>query len=164
MRKATRDNARPRSWIPYYFVGFFGVMLIANGTMVYFATTTFGGLWTDRPYERGIRYNETLEQMAAQEALGWESTISLEQRADLSGDLEVQLIDADGQGINRADMRAKVVRPLEKGHEQVLVLTNVGDGRYTAPVQLAMPGQWEVRVHARVEETDFRVTERVILR
>ena len=57
------------------FAAFFGVVFAVNGIMVFMALSSWSGLSTDHPYERGLRYNKTLEAMAQRDALGWQETI-----------------------------------------------------------------------------------------
>jgi hypothetical protein len=52
------DLARPQRrslWIPALFVGLMLLVVVVNGTMMYFAQSTFSGLDTDQAYQQGIQ-------------------------------------------------------------------------------------------------------------
>ena len=45
-------------WVPWAFVGFFGVVLLANSCNAVGRVQHLDGLAADRAYDRGIHYNE----------------------------------------------------------------------------------------------------------
>ena len=53
-------------WIPYAFLGFFAVVLLANGAMIWLAFATWTGLETEGAYQKGLAYNRTLAETEAQ--------------------------------------------------------------------------------------------------
>ncbi|NOZ41657.1 MAG: hypothetical protein GXP02_00585, partial [Alphaproteobacteria bacterium] len=59
-----------------WVVGFFIVIFIINGLMVFFALSTFGGLETRNPYFKGLYYNRQLAAAAAQEKSGWKISLN----------------------------------------------------------------------------------------
>ena len=77
-------------WIPAVFVGAMGLVVAVNGIMVYFATSTFPGLDTDKAYVQGLAYNETLREARASDALGWTAVAIVE-----AGRLTVDLADRE---------------------------------------------------------------------
>ena len=59
-------------WVPWAFVGFFGVVLLANSAMLWVAFSTWTGLAADRAYDRGIHYNEDARLAAlVQDVVFW---------------------------------------------------------------------------------------------
>jgi len=50
------------------FVAFYGVMVAVNTIFIIDAYRTFPGEVSDRPYEDGVAYNQSLRQQAAQAA------------------------------------------------------------------------------------------------
>ncbi|MEQ8967938.1 MAG: FixH family protein [Azospirillaceae bacterium] len=151
MRPSEIDHDPRRGrWIPWAFVAFFGVVLVANGTMLSVALTTWTGLSTENAYERGLVYNDTLARLAEGEALGWETGVAFEPVADPgsgrhAGRVVVEAFDAEGRPIEDATVTAKLVRPTVYGHDETLALPQAAPGRYAADVELPLPGQWEVR-------------------
>ncbi|WP_052711474.1 FixH family protein [Elstera litoralis] len=70
------EASRRYRWIPWCFLAGFGVVLIANGTLLYFATRQPVGLVIEKPYENGIAYNKILAAGRAQAKLGWAARLS----------------------------------------------------------------------------------------
>ena len=52
----------------------FGVVFAVNGFMAYSALRTISGVQRGATYEAGLRYNATLAEQRAQEALHWAHT------------------------------------------------------------------------------------------
>ncbi|HZX85474.1 MAG TPA: FixH family protein, partial [Reyranella sp.] len=81
-------------YIPWLFVGGFAVVVAVNATMIWFAVGSFSGLYTQKPRDRGLHYNQVLAQQQQRDALGWR--VETAWRAD-SGRLEVAVFDSDGR-------------------------------------------------------------------
>jgi nitrogen fixation protein FixH len=161
----TAHKAPAGRWIPWVFVGLFGIVLIANGTMITVAISTFTGMETTSPYKKGINYNERLAAAAAQDALGWQASLSAENAGD-DGETAISLMLEDGSGapIVAADVTARIDRPLQDGFEQVITLEEFGGGRYVAAVSLPLKGQWEVQVDAFARGNRYQITDRIQLK
>ena len=52
-------------------LGFFGIVIAANGALVAFAIGTMPGLETEKPYQAGIGYNAEIAVARAQAGRGW---------------------------------------------------------------------------------------------
>ena len=166
MTSSGDDNPRKKGlfghWIPWVFVGLFGIVLIANGTMITVAISTFTGMETTSAYKKGIDYNERLAAAAAQDALGWQGAVEAE-KLDDAGQMAIafELRDKDGAPIVAADVNARIDRPLQDGFEQVIALEELGSGRYAADVGLPLKGQWEILVDAHARGKRYQITERI---
>lgn len=152
-------NRAPGWWIPWLFIGGFGVVLAANLTLFVLATSTFSGLVSTRAYLDGLAYNREIAAQEAQDAMGWHGDLSLEVRPDRPADvwpavLTADLRDGSGQPLSRLVVVARIVRPTQAGHDQVVTLAAGPDGRWRTPVTLGLPGQWEVRLIARPLDGD----------
>jgi nitrogen fixation protein FixH len=159
--------ASPRSlaWIPWLFVAALGLVIAVNGALVYFALHSWSGLSTERPYERGLAYNQVLAAVERQEAAGWRLEIAFapgtaEPRA---GVLVVSAVDRDGRGIADLAVEAELRRPLERGAPMMLPLAAAGPGRYTGPLVLARPGQWDVHISAGKDGFVYQTSRRIIV-
>jgi nitrogen fixation protein FixH len=158
------DDARRGHWIPWAFVAFFGIVLAANGAMIWFAFQSWTGLETGSAYQRGLAYNRTLETVRQQAALGWKVGFSFEQAGERQAMIELTLQDRHGDLLESADVRATIVRPTHAGYDFVQTLAHRTAGRYQALLDLPLPGQWEIRVVAAEGGDAYRLTERVYLR
>jgi nitrogen fixation protein FixH len=134
-------TARKGHWIPWTFVGFFGVVFVANAILVWFALTTFTGLDREEPYLRGVDYNAVLAEERRQEALGWTAAVEVD-----AGRLAVEVADRLEQPLGGAVVHADVTRPVDAALDFSTELAAVGDGRYAAPVDWPAPGRWDVLV------------------
>lgn len=158
------DAARQDRWIPWAFVGFFAVVLAANGALVYFAAASWTGLDTEEHYIKGLAYNRTLEDVARQRALGWTGTLAMRRAAGDGFDLVLELRDANGRALSGGTARANFVRPTHAGFDFSVDLAARGAGRYRGAVAPPLPGQWEVRVTLRHPSGEFRMTQRMTVR
>ncbi len=159
MERARRDSA----WIPWAFVGGFLTMFAANGALVYASFTSWTGLQTESPYERGLQFNETIADGRRQLELGWRGDIRT--RLDPAGGtrVEVALKDAAGVPITGATVRARMVRPIGAGHDFEVDIPERGDGTYAAVVAPPLPGQWEARVFVERGRDRFRLDDRFVV-
>jgi nitrogen fixation protein FixH len=151
-------------WIPWAFIGFFGVVLAANGVMVWLAFASWTGLDTARAYQQGLAYNGTLEAARQQAALGWQIGFAFAQTGKREALLEVSLEDAHGDLLEQAEVRATIVRPTHAGYDFALRLPHHHAGRYRAALDLPLPGQWEVRIVAAEGGDTYHFTRRVYVR
>ena len=158
------DDARRDHWIPWAFVAFFGIVLAANGAMIWFAFQSWTGLETGSAYQRGLAYNRTLETARQQAALGWKVGFSFEQTGERRAVVDVTLEDRHGDLLENADVQATIVRPTHAGYDFVQSLAPQTAGRYQAVLDLPLPGQWEIRILATEGGDAYRLTERVHLR
>ena len=156
------SEARPSDrYLPYLFFVFFGVVLFANGMLVYAAATSWTGLRGERHYIRGLAHNQTLEAVAAQQAMGWTGTVSLDPGRDGDSVLRFDLTDKAAAGIVGATVTANFVRPTHVGNDFSVRLEDLGGGRYMARAEMPLAGQWDVDVVAEHSMGRFQVLQRV---
>ena len=91
------EATRRSRWIPWTFVGGFGVVVVANVFLILFALNSWTGLETDQAYQRGLAYNHTLDAATAQAARGWKTTLGFEPSGPSSGRLAVSFADPAGK-------------------------------------------------------------------
>jgi nitrogen fixation protein FixH len=144
MTASTVDPRKGR-WIPWAFVGGFGIVLLANGIMITVALTTFTGLSSENYYRRGIEYNKEIARKASARALGWSVATAIKQTGGKTVVLTMALKDKSGQPISGASVAVNLVRPVAKGSDQHRAMTPIGNGRYRLAVDLPLYGQWEIR-------------------
>ncbi len=160
MNSASADltGASKRSIIPYLFFGFFGIVVLVNGVMIWLAITTFSGLETESAYIKGINYNETLAAEARQNELGWQAEIALNRDK-----ISVELRDQDGDLLEPQSVVAKLVRPSDSSMDQTVVLNQVAAGQYSANLPPLQQGLWEVRAQIDHANERFFATDRLIV-
>lgn len=126
-----------------WLLGFFAVVMVANGAFLYFALRSHPGLGSADAYRRGLQYNRVIEAAEAQRALGWTGTAT-----HGGGRLVVRIADAAGMPVSGLAVEAVVRRPVEARDDVALPLAETGDA-YAAPLALRRRGQWDVAVTAR---------------
>lgn len=151
-------------WVPWAFVGFFGVVLAANVTLLSVAFGTWTGLAADQAYDRGIHYNEELEARAAQAALDWRGDYAFDDLGDRRVRVALTLSTPHDTLVDDAVVTAKFVRPTHQGFDTTVRMERNGRGGYAAATDLPLAGQWEVRVTAEAPSGTWRLTDRVSVR
>jgi nitrogen fixation protein FixH len=134
-------------------VAFFVVVIGVNLSMVFLALDSWSGLSTDDPYQRGLRYNKTLEAMAHRDALGWRESLGFTPGADVKGEpagrISVEMRDREGNLLEGLVVSGQIRRPIREGFDREVTLTAVSAGRYEADVAFPLRGNWLVRLTAR---------------
>ena len=153
---ALAEEKRRSRWIPWTFVGGFGVIIAVNAVLVVFSLSSWTGLETEDAYNKGIAYNEVLAAAEAQSARGWSAAMAYE-----AGSVEVTLTDKSGAGIAGLTVTAALIRPTHEGYDQTVTLAEVGMGRYAAPVTMPLAGNWDVRVRAEGRGEPWYQTQRI---
>lgn len=134
----------------------FALVIAVNGTFAYFAVTSWSGLTTANAYNEGLAYNRVLDQAAAQARLGWRAEMSWR-----DGAAELRLHDRNGRPLDGLSVAARFTRPVREGFDRSVMLAAIGQGRYAAPIELPLPGQWDMVVEARGANTLYRAAARV---
>ena len=153
-----------RAWPMWILAGFFGVIFLANGVLVYLANTSFSGLTTEEAYEKGRTFNKELARSDAQNKLGWTAVLkSTSEKAEGRHLIRLDLImtQADKQPLTGGKIDLLLVRPTHEGYDQQLSMTEGAAGNYSAHVELPLPGQWEVRAVVSAKDGAYRLIERI---
>jgi len=156
-------SQRKSLWIPTLMVGLMLVVVAVNGTMIYFAQSTFSGLDTEKAYAEGIEYNTILQEAAASAALGWTAKTSFTKIAG-GRHIAVTIADKNGKPVDGLDMTAHLVRPVSTAFDQLLALRPEGAGVYGADLALPAGGSWELRLSATRASTNWQSTQRVFVK
>lgn len=161
-----KSRETPPRWsklIPWMFVGGFAIIIAVNGSLIYFAQSSFSGLETEHPYERGLNYNQTLEAAAAQEKLGWRGAIDLDKALNGQHELAVLFTDREARPIEGLEVTAYLRRPSNEGLDQTIQLHRQGNGRYAAEIALPALGQWDALIVARQGEISWQESQRLFV-
>lgn len=153
---ATSPAPRGR-WIPWIFVGGFGVVVAVNAVLITAAVSTFTGTTTSGAYNRGLEYGEVLAEAARQRALGWRGTIS---RADAAVLVSLRLPDGTPLPAD-AIVIGTLQRPLER-MALPLGFQPVGPGGWRAVAEVPAPGAWEAVLTVKRGTDHFELRERLI--
>lgn len=135
-------------WIPWTFVAGFVVVVAVNAIMVQIALSSFSGLATRTPYERGLAYNRVLDEAERQAALGWRIEVNFASagRESRAGRLEVTVRDAQGMPLDDLRVHAVLTRPVERIEPLELMIPAAGGSRYESRVNVPLSGQWDAQM------------------
>ena len=145
-------------------LGFFAVVLVANGVFLALALGTFGGLVTDQPYLRGLRYNEVLAAAETQDALGWQVELDVTELDRESLAVSTRFTDPNGDRLNDLAVIVELRRPTHDGLDQKVRLTALAQGRFDGVIPVPLRGQWQLHLCAtRKGTTVYRREQRLWL-
>lgn len=144
-------------------LGFFALIMVANASFLYFAVKTYPGETEKKSYRQGLRFNDTLEARAAQDALGWRAAIDSAVRDGDAVTLIVSFKSASGSPLDGLDLAGTLARPASDEGEQQVAFTPAGAGRYAAAIA-AESGAWDLTVTALSSaDEQFQFANRVML-
>ena len=152
----------PGAWIPWLLGALFLIVVAVNGVMIWLALTSWTGLATNRPYDRGLAYNRNLDAAIRQSALGWQPSLSV-RAADGEGEVALELRDREGLPVTDAEAAVVFERPTSEGSDFQVVLEALAPGSYRARFELPLPGVWNLHVTIRRGEDLHVLDERVFL-
>lgn len=152
-----------------YLIAFFGIMVVANAAFVYFALSSHTGLHTQNPYEKGIRYNEILDDKRKQEALAWYIESRLENIADKHIFLTT-LRDKSGAPIIGATVDITWKSPVSDKMDFTSKLERLGEdpeianpGEYASAVNFPRKGQWYAYIRVTYGKDSYSFKEMFIV-
>ncbi len=122
----------------FIFIVCFGIVFAVNGYFAYSAISTLPGEQRGATYEAGLRYNTTLAEQRAQDALHWSHKSQL-----LPGSrVAVTIADADGSPVSGLAIEGWLERPASEGADRKLTFKEVDAGRYEASDEAPGSGTW----------------------
>jgi len=148
-------------YIPWLFVAGFAIVVGVNAIMITFAVGSFSGLYTPKPRERGLHYNDVVAEQKTRDALGWR--IETTWRAE-TGQLALSVSDAAGRPLTGALVSAELVRPVEKRPPVAVALATIDAGKFAGFVELPVRGNWDLDVVVERDGDRFAQTRRLFLK
>ncbi len=146
-------------WFPWALIGSMGVVVAVNIAMVSFALHTFPGQAGSDGFDLSNHYDQVLEKVRQEAALGWNVRL-------LPGDTGhpvVLLADRTGAPLRDAQVQATAERPLGPPETTHLMFHDEGAGHYVADAALATPGQWELQLSATAQGHSIAATKRIVV-
>ena len=148
----------------FCLLAFFAVVAAVNGVLIYAATSTFGGVEVQSSYAAGLKFQQELAAVRAQDALHWSVSARLERRPGGEAGLSMSIRDRDGKPLSALEVVARLAHPTDARHDRVIAMRPAGAGLF-AGVTDAEPAQWDLLIDlARDGNTMFRSKSRVELR
>jgi len=150
--------------IPWIFVIFFSTFIIVDIVYIVIAEKTWRGLAIENGYQKGLKYNKTIEALREQKKLGWKMDIKYQVIKIKNGFLVVNLFDKNNQKIIDANLIANIRRPVQEGKDfSVNLKFNLSTQSYDSAVEFPMIGQWTVEVVARKGDDVYQDFKRWVI-
>ena len=105
---------------------FFGTIITVNLIMAYYANSTWSGLVVKNSYVASQEFNGKVEQVKAQEALGFTGKL-----ASGSGKVAWSLVDKSGNPVAAESVTVLLRRPVTEAADKTLTLARAVDGSWS---------------------------------
>ena len=150
-------------WIPTAFIGFFALVFVANGIMIWSALDSWRGHTSERPWIKDAAYKGVIDPDSARGGLDWDVGLEVTPGEAQRSDVAVTLRTADGAPVRAKRVRVGFVRPGDETYRATAYLVPRGDGVYAGSVGVPATGLWKVRIAADKGEDTMRRSKQVML-
>lgn len=120
----------------------FGIVLGANGIMMWQAARTYDGVVAEDVWQRGRAHDAILAAARAQPARLWRLEILESSQAGAV----IRLADDAGRPLDGLDLAGGFASPVDAAEDRRLVATPLGAGRYRLAADLPRPGNWRLMI------------------
>lgn len=159
------QNKQSAKKVLWFFVIFFSTFITVDIAYITVAEKTWRGLATEDGYQKGLKYNQTIEAAKKQEKLGWKMQIKYHVLSSKNGTLEVILTDKNGNQIKDAKVVANITRSVQEGFDfSTTLLFNNKTSSYQSTINFPLIGQWAIDVAAQKGDDIYRDGKRMVIR
>lgn len=149
-------------YIPLAFILFTITYMALDGVFIYLANRTYNGVVTTNAYQKGLAFNEVLQANKAQEKLGWQTKLEIAY-SDSALIITFKLNDRQQLAIGNAEVKAMLQRPTHEGEDISFTMQEREPGIYRASLPKVEPGQWELRIKTKAQNTEYYHHQRLKL-
>lgn len=125
---------------------FFGVIIIANVTMMTFALNTHTGVVVPNSYVASQDFNARIADADAQRQRGWQASFAYD-----AGAATLNIADSAGAALPGLVITGVIGRPVSEAHDIAVQLAETTPGSYVANVDLG-PGEWQLEATATLPD------------
>ena len=148
-----------------WFVGFFGIILIANVVLLWLAFDTWTGLDVSSPYQFSQQYQTELEDAKEQNSLNWSVVVSANLNDDGLTRIEVEARDNNGNELTGYQVISKFSRPTQSRDDIIIELKEINSGKYEGELLSEFAGQWDlITDFFKNDSRIFRSKNRIFLK
>ncbi len=142
---------------PRYLMLALGVVVAVNVKFIVSAVVTFPGAATNDDFDASNRYNEVMQAVESQNALGWT------ERAGAQGRVPVIDLTTVNHPLEHATLTVQAERPLGNLPAITINLHETTPGHFVADAPLPAPGQWDLKLTVNQPPHSARVTRRIVV-
>jgi nitrogen fixation protein FixH len=144
---------------PRYMIGAMLAVVVVNAVFISAAIHTFPGAASNDDFDTSNRYNTVLDAAAAQDALGWTERAIAEH-----GQTMLDLADREGRPLSGVLIECIAERPLGTDAAKPMMFHEVSPGHYVASAVADLGGQWDLKLHLRLDRHEAWVTRRIVVK
>ena len=131
---------------PFSIIAFFLLLTVINVWVTYTSFNASGTLLEAGAYEKGLRYQETIDQLAVPEKAGWKSNLLIEKNL-----IKLTLHDSAGAPLSARSVQVRAIRPADASVDFALDLLETVPGVYSGAADFPQPGLWHLEVSFEAE-------------
>lgn len=135
---------------PTSIIAFFLLLTVINSWVLFQGFTKAGSMVEDGAYEKGLKYQETIDKLSAIERLGWQVDFSVEGKREAGRIVTVRLRQADNIPLSGANVTVKALRPADAASDTAAELKESSPGEFQAVLPLRENGLWYFEIAIRV--------------
>jgi nitrogen fixation protein FixH len=125
-------------------LGFFGLVIGVNMTMMALAIKTLPGTEVDSAYTASIGYEREIAAARAQTQREWQVDAKVERQSDGNATLRVEARDKNGTPLAGLRFFGRLERPTDKRADLEVTMAEVGNGIYSGNAAGVSPGRWDL--------------------
>lgn len=144
-------------------LGFFAVIMTANGIFLTYAIRSFPGQQVEKSYLQGLHFNEEIAAQRRQQELGWSAAVEARFEAG-SATVEIALSDKEAAPLTNLVIRGELRRPASEREDRKLTFAASVSGLYRAEAMDLTPGAYDIFAVATSPAGDeFKIEKRIML-
>lgn len=157
----SQDNkaALRNPWV-WAVIGLIVVVLAVNITFVLYSANSSRSTLVEQDYKTKDRKanEELLEELREQQSLAWQTTIKKPKVLVMNTptSYEISVVDRDGKPVSGA-MEVEAYRASDASKDFSTAFKEVAPGSYQGFINFPLKGYWELRIHLKRGEDEFRV-------
>jgi nitrogen fixation protein FixH len=134
-------------------IAFFGTVIGVNIVMASFALSTFGGTVVDNSYVASQHYNEWLARADAQDRLGWDKSVAVDEGRHVR-----LIVRRDGAPVDGLRVVATLRHPFGRAPARAMRFVAAADGALRS-LEALPAGRWQLdlSVHRGADEARYRI-------
>ncbi|MBR0752381.1 FixH family protein [Bradyrhizobium jicamae] len=131
-------------FVLFALIGFFAIVMGANGIMMRFAISTLPGTEVDSAYSASLAYQREIAAAQQQNARRWQVDAHIERGTDGAASLDISARDRDGTALTGLTFTGRLERPTDRRGDRVFEVTERSGGNYRGSTQGIASGQWDL--------------------
>jgi nitrogen fixation protein FixH len=117
---------------------------------------------TEDSYQKGVNYNQTLEQVKKQNDLGWQVSIQYQRMTEIKGAIMLKVLDKNSVPLKNPQIYINFRRPTQEGFDFIKNIDPI-DGVYRTVVDFPMSGQWDALIVVRSGDDVYQEVKRYVI-